>query len=138
MKYLITIIALLIALPALAADPECVGPGYDEAVDGQYDARQSIRFCTPTEQADENNTPIADGELTRCVVTAAGQAFAITSSNRPGQFVSFDTPQSVKDSAQVGGIAVFCENSAGAGAPVVASNVRFRDASVPSVPTLRK
>ena len=137
MHYLI-IPLLLIATPALAVDPECLEPDhvYNEATDGEYDARETIRFCTPEEQTD--GTPIADGELTRCVVMAASQAFAITSSNRPGQYVAFETPEAVRDSGQVGSLEVFCENAAGAGARVVASNARFRDATVPTAPTLLK
>ena len=134
--YLILFASLVLAYPSLAVDPECIGLKYDETTDGQYDARETIRFCTPEEQVD--GTPIADGELTRCVVMAASQAFAITSSNRPGQYVNFDTPEAVRTSGQVGSLEVFCENSAGAGAPVVASNVRFRNASVPNPPTLRQ
>jgi hypothetical protein len=134
-----TIIALCALIgwaeAAKGADPECVDPAaYDEAVDGQLDATVHIHFCTP--EQDVAGTPLVDGDLTRCVVTAAGQAFAITSSNRPGQYVDFPTPDSVKQAAREGSVEVFCETAAGAGAPVVASNARFRDAAPPGTPTL--
>jgi hypothetical protein len=120
---------------AWGADPECITPlAYDPAVHGQLDARTSVRFCTPT--ADVDNNALQDGDLTRCVVSLAAQVFAITSSNRPGQYVNFTTPDSVKQAASTGAVEVFCETGAGAGAPAVALNARFRDAGTPGVPTL--
>ena len=121
--------------PARAADPECVDPVvYDPAIHGQYNATQAVRFCTPEE--DVAGYLLLDGELTRCVVSLAGRAFAITSTNRPGQYVNFDTPDSVKQATSTGEVRVHCETAAGPGAPAVALNARFRDPAAPGSPVL--
>ena len=137
MKKVLVLLAILAlgAVQALAADPECVDPTvYDETTHGQYDATQHIVFCTP--EADDGGTPLADGDLTSCTITAAGQPVVLTSTNRPGAYVDFTTPDAVKQAARFGEISVFCSTSAGDGAPAVASNARFRDATAPGQPTL--
>lgn len=120
-----------------AADPECVSlEEYDEAIHGQYDATQQIQFCTP--ETDANGDLLLDGEITSCTVTAQGQPFALTSTQRPGAYISFTVPQSVKDAGRFGSFEVFCSNDAGDGEAAVASNARFRDAGPPGLPTLRQ
>ena len=123
--------------PARAMDPECeTYEEYDPAIHGQLDATQRVHFCTPEE--DVEGYPLQDGDLTRCVVTLAGQPFAITSTNRPGQYATFDTPDSVKQAVRTGEVKVHCETSEGAGAPVVALDARFRGPTAPGSPVLYK
>ncbi len=136
MRQLLTFMTvLLVAAMAQAVDPECVDPvAYDEAVHGQYDATVAVHFCTP--QRDVGGFDLVDGDLTSCTVTAGGQPFALTSTTRAGAFVTFATPDSVKQAARFGAVEVYCSNAAGDGAPVVASNARFRDAGIPGSPAL--
>jgi hypothetical protein len=133
MKAIFLTLLLVIPTVALAADPECVDPAIYDPASGVYDATDTIRFCTP--EKDANDVPLQDGDLTRCVVTAAGTPFAITSSNRPAQGVVFRTPDSVKEAVAVGELSVHCETSGGTGEAAVAS-ARFRPVAAPGTPIL--
>jgi len=132
---MLTVLVVLWSTSVQAADPECMNPVvYDEAVHGQYDATDNVRFCTP--EFDVDGDILEEGDITSCTVTMDTQPFALTSSNRPGQYVNFTTPESVKSVTRSGVIEVFCENAAGSGASAVASNARFRNAAAPGNPTL--
>jgi hypothetical protein len=89
MKILLAVLAILVASPAFAVDPECVDAVGDQPVYSGCQLKTGARtaqftFCSP--QFDDEGDPIPEqGSLASCTVTLDGLPEAIANVDRPGQ-----------------------------------------------------
>jgi hypothetical protein len=118
---LLALLSAFLALPALAADPECAATAHNPA--NTYDATSAIKFCTP--ETDDAGDPLDPTEISSCSVFVDGVSTITVNTTRVGGFISIPTAGSAISNKR-GSLTISCAGPVGTGGSTAATAAIFR------------